>query len=44
MMKMVLNPHNIHQNPLPNYQRVPPPNQLNYIEEEEFFFAIDDVV
>ena len=35
---------NIHQNPLPNYQRVPPPNQLNYIEEEEFIFAIDDEV
>uniref|UniRef100_A0A2N9HL80 Retrotransposon gag domain-containing protein n=1 Tax=Fagus sylvatica TaxID=28930 RepID=A0A2N9HL80_FAGSY len=35
---------NIHQNPLPNYQRVLPPNQLNYIEEEEFIFAIDDEV
>uniref|UniRef100_A0A2N9IX74 Uncharacterized protein n=1 Tax=Fagus sylvatica TaxID=28930 RepID=A0A2N9IX74_FAGSY len=33
---------NIHQNPLPNYQRVLPPNQLNYIEDEEFIFAIDD--
>uniref|UniRef100_A0A2N9FS11 Uncharacterized protein n=1 Tax=Fagus sylvatica TaxID=28930 RepID=A0A2N9FS11_FAGSY len=35
---------NIHQNPLPNYQRVPPPNQLNFIEEEEFVFAVDDKV
>jgi hypothetical protein len=35
---------NIHQNPLPNYQRVPPPNQLKFIEEEEFIFVIADEV
>jgi hypothetical protein len=35
---------NIHQNPFPNYQKVPPPNQLNHIEGEEFVFSIDDEV
>jgi hypothetical protein len=34
----------VHQNPLPNYQRTPPPNQINFIEvlHEDWVLAIDD--
>ena len=33
---------NIHQNTLPNYQRIPPLTEMNYVEDEEFVLAIDD--
>ena len=38
------NQSNVLQNPLPNYQRTPPPNQINFIEviQEDWMLAIDD--
>ena len=38
------NQPNVHQNLLPNYQRTPPPNQINFIEvlQEDWVLAIDD--
>lgn len=38
------NQPNIHQNPLLNYQRTPPPNHINFIEaiQEDLVLAIDD--
>ena len=38
------NQPNVHQNPLLNYQRTPPPNQINFIEviQEDWVLGIDD--
>jgi hypothetical protein len=38
------NQPNMYQNPLLNYQRTPPPNQINFIEvrQEDWMLAIDD--
>ena len=38
------NQPNVHQNPLPNYQRTPLLNQINFIEviQEDWVLAIDD--
>jgi hypothetical protein len=40
----LINQPNVHQNPLPNYQRTPPPNHINFIEvlQEDWVLAIDD--